>query len=51
MVIALGSSSGSSFPEQSPAESGCRSADLPVEAQDSVMAADRHEFRYEEPMR
>jgi GntR family transcriptional regulator len=27
------------------------SADLPVEVQDSVMAADRHEFRYEEQMR
>jgi hypothetical protein len=27
------------------------SADLPVEVQDSVMAADRHEFRYEERMR
>jgi hypothetical protein len=27
------------------------SADLPVEVQDSVMAADRHEFRYEEQTR
>lgn len=27
------------------------SSDLPVEVQDSVMAADRHEFRYEEQMR
>jgi GntR family transcriptional regulator len=27
------------------------SADMPVEVQDSVMAADRHEFRYEELMR
>jgi hypothetical protein len=27
------------------------SADLPVEVQDSVMAADRHQFRYEEQMR
>jgi len=27
------------------------SADTPVEVQDSVMAADRHEFRYEERMR
>jgi GntR family transcriptional regulator len=27
------------------------SADLPVEVQDSVMAADRHEFQYEERMR
>ena len=27
------------------------SADLPVEVQGSVMAADRHEFRYEERMR
>lgn len=27
------------------------SADQPVEVQDSVMAADRHEFRYEEQMR
>ena len=27
------------------------SAGLPVEVQDSVMAADRHEFRYEEQMR
>ena len=27
------------------------SADLPVEVQDSVMAADRHEFRYKEQMR
>jgi len=27
------------------------SADLPVEVQDSVIAADRHEFRYEEQMR
>jgi len=27
------------------------SADSPVEVQDSVMAADRHEFRYEEQMR
>ena len=27
------------------------SADLPVEVQDSVMAGDRHEFRYEERMR
>jgi GntR family transcriptional regulator len=27
------------------------SADLPVEVQDSVLAADRHEFRYEEKMR
>ena len=27
------------------------SDDLPVEVQDSVVAADRHEFRYEEQMR
>ena len=27
------------------------SAGVPVEVQDSVMAADRHEFRYEEQMR
>jgi GntR family transcriptional regulator len=27
------------------------SDDEPVEVQDSVMAADRHEFRYEEQMR
>jgi GntR family transcriptional regulator len=27
------------------------SADAPVKVQDSVMAADRHEFRYEEQMR
>jgi GntR family transcriptional regulator len=27
------------------------SEDLPIEVQDSVMAADRHEFRYEEQMR
>jgi GntR family transcriptional regulator len=27
------------------------SDDLPVGVQDSVMAADRHEFRYEEQMR
>jgi GntR family transcriptional regulator len=27
------------------------SGDRPVEVQDSVVAADRHEFRYEEQMR
>lgn len=30
---------------------GFDSDDLPVEVQDSVMAADRHEFRYGEQMR